>query len=229
MTETGEKADARPMPHADVTRRAIVLAAIRVIAENGVAGASLRAINVAAGSRNSSAAHYHFGTKFAVIEAAVALMRAEIAPPQEARLSALEAQAAAGPAPSPREILEALYQPYLEWVENPEYGQAAAKFCSRLLVESDAEIQELVNSVVGPSMLRALALMAQALPHLPMETLALRMFITGTNIVHGCGDLPALRMSPFGDLAGGSNAGFYEHLFDYLSGALSAVPAPSTP
>ena len=49
------------------TREALILAAERLIAEFGIDGVSLRQINTEAGQRNSSAAHYHFGSKDALI------------------------------------------------------------------------------------------------------------------------------------------------------------------
>ena len=222
LIENIEKSEGRTNVHGDETRRAIVLAAIRVIAENGVAGASLRAINVAAGSKNSSAAHYHFGTKLAMIEAAMALVWNEVSPGQKLRLDALNAQVLEGKQLAARDILEAIYRPYFELLERPEFGLPAAKFVSRLLVESDAEIQALINQSVAPLMLHMLMLMAQALPEIPNEVLATRLFITVTNVIHGSGDLAALGNSPLGDLFGGNNERFIQQLFDYLTGALTA-------
>lgn len=212
----------RANTHGDETRRAIVLAAIRVIAKNGVSGASLRAINVAAGSKNSSATHYHFGTKLAVIEAALTLLWNEVATAQQLRLDALEAQLAEGNRLAARNVLEAVYRPYFELLDQPEFGLTAAKFISRLLVESDAEIQALINRTVESQMLRVLNLLSHALPEMPPELLATRLFITVTNVIHGAGDLTALGNSPLGDLYGDNTEKFLQHLLDYLAGAVSA-------
>lgn len=48
---------------------ALIYAAERLFAENGIAGVSLRQINQAAKQKNSSAAHYHFGSRDGLIEA----------------------------------------------------------------------------------------------------------------------------------------------------------------
>src|SRR5262245_20055427 len=48
---------------------ALVLAAERLFAERGLNGVSLRQINEAAGQRNASAAHYHFGSRDGVVRA----------------------------------------------------------------------------------------------------------------------------------------------------------------
>ena len=48
-------------------REQLIAAAEHLFAESGIDAVSLRQINVAAGQKNSSAAHYHFGTKEALI------------------------------------------------------------------------------------------------------------------------------------------------------------------
>lgn len=209
----------------EMTRNAIIAAAIQSIARDGVAGASLRAINVAAGSKNSSAAHYHFGTKLALLEAACESIIAAIRPGQDTRLDALERRMADGKPVTPREVLSGVYQPYLALLLQGESGFAAAKFASRLLVESDAEIQELVNRIAAPYLFRALALLEYALPGTSRKTIVLRLFITGTNVIHGAGDIRAAINSPAGDLTEGALAGFIEKLLDYIAAAVSAPEA----
>ncbi|MFM1920799.1 MAG: hypothetical protein RLZZ303_2433 [Candidatus Hydrogenedentota bacterium] len=208
--------------HSEITRRALLLAAIRVIAEQGVAGASLRSINVAAGSRNASAAHYHFGTKLGVIEAALELLYAEVARQQDELMNALEARVAQGRPVGVREILEAAYLPYLGLINQKDFGQAAAKFVSRLLVESDADLQAMLNRQVAPIMRRCLALLQAALPQVPEPVLRIRLFITVTNVLHGAGDMPALFNSPLGNLAPENPLELLHTLFEYLEAAVSA-------
>jgi AcrR family transcriptional regulator len=48
---------------------ALIHAAERLFAENGIAGVSLRQINQAANQKNISAAHYHFGSREGLIQA----------------------------------------------------------------------------------------------------------------------------------------------------------------
>lgn len=221
-------APGRGPSHGDETRRAIILAAIRIIAANGIAGASLRAINVAAGSRNASAAHYHFGTKLAMVEAALATIHQEVARGQEPLMAALEARAGEGRPVGVREILEAAYLPYLALLSHPEFGPTAAKFMSRILVESNHEIQALINGLVAPMMYRCLALLQTALPHVDEHTLKIRLFISVTNVIHGAGDIAAVQNSPFGDLSPDSPLTMLHALFCYLTVAVSAPAEPLT-
>lgn len=210
----------------EITRNAIIAAAIASVARDGVAGASLRSINVAAGSKNSSAAHYHFGTKLALLEAACESIIADIRPGQDARLDALERRMAEGKSVTPREVLAGVYQPYLALLLKGESGFAATKFASRLLVESDAEIQDIVNRIAAPYLFRALTLLEYALPGISRRSIVLRLFITGTNAIHGAGDIRAAINSPVGDLTEGNLNGFIERLLDYIAAAVSA-PEPA--
>lgn len=224
-----EKPDTRGHAHGEETRHAIVAAAIKVIAEHGVEGSSLRSINLAAGSKNSSAAHYHFGSKLAVLEAALHLIYAEVARGQDPLFSALEARARQGRPVGVREVLEAGYLPYLALLTRPVYGPVAAKFVSRILVESDSDIQAVVNRLVAPMMHRTLALLKTALPHLSEAALQLRIVITVTNVIHGAGDIAAIQNSPFGDLSGDSPMNTIHNLFEYMTAAVSAPYVPLAP
>jgi AcrR family transcriptional regulator len=227
-TDTSEKHEHKS-GHSEDTRRAIILAAIRLIAEHGIHGASLRAINVAAGSRNSSAAHYHFGSKHSMVEAALAAIYGEVSGPQDRLFAALEERVAQGRPVGVREVLEAAYLPYLALLSTEDYGLPAAKFVSRVLVESDTEIQAVLNGLVAPAMHRGLALLRYALPHVPEDVLKRRLFITVTNVVHGAGDVQAVQNSPFGDLSGDSPLDMLHVLFEYLNAAVSAPSGAMTP
>ena len=53
-------------------RRSLVAAGERLFAERGIRAVSLREINKAAGQRNSSALHYHFGSREGLLRALLA-------------------------------------------------------------------------------------------------------------------------------------------------------------
>lgn len=216
------------LPHSDETRRAIVAAAIQEIAAHGVEGASLRAINVAAGSKNASAAHYHFGSKAALIEAGLRHVMAHVSASQEPLLAALEERTRFGRPVGVREVVEAVYLPYFALLTAPGLGPTAVKFISRVLIESNDELQAIVNELVTPIMQRCLALLRAGAPQVPEETLKLRILITITNAVHGAGDFAAMSNSPFGDMSGGNPAVLVHGMFDYLTAAIVAPPTSFT-
>ena len=57
---------------------ALVLAAERLFAEHGIAGVSLRQVVHAAGQKNMSAAHYHFGSRDGLLRAVMELRMSRI-------------------------------------------------------------------------------------------------------------------------------------------------------
>ena len=79
------------------TKRELVLAAEKLFATQGIAATTIRQINAAAGQKNQSAIHYHFGSRDAVLDAIVAL---RVSPINDARARLIdEVRAAAGDRP----------------------------------------------------------------------------------------------------------------------------------
>ena len=93
------------------TRQQLILAAERLFADRGIEGVSLREINLAAKQRNTSAAHYHFGSKDALIDAIFEFRRSEIGKRRDEILDELEH---GGRTADPRALAEALPV----WVES---------------------------------------------------------------------------------------------------------------
>src|SRR5258708_39222521 len=78
----------------------------QLIGARGVDAVSLRAINAAAES-NVAAAHYHFGSKEALVRAVLDRRMAALAEQRSQQLAPLEAD----PAPSPRAVAVVFVQP----------------------------------------------------------------------------------------------------------------------
>src|SRR4051812_3185413 len=92
------------------TREKLILAAEELFAHQGLDAVSLRQVNTAAGQRNASAAHYHFGSKDALIDAVHGYRLARVNQRRTARLAAARAR---GPL-SLRDIVEAVVLPLAE-------------------------------------------------------------------------------------------------------------------
>jgi AcrR family transcriptional regulator len=122
---------------ANETRMKLIMAGEQLIAEKGVEGVSLREVNTAAGQRNKSAAHYHFGTREGLIRA---IYDSRMERSNNRRLEILEEGDG-----SVRSLINALVLPQVEEIEN---GGAVhyAKFLARVSVHSEANIQMLQQS-----------------------------------------------------------------------------------
>ena len=105
-TSTDERAD---------TKERLLHAGERLFAEQGIHGARLRAINDLAGQRNSSALHYHFGSRMGLVEAILTRHQHVVDARLRERLDDLEAQ----PEPAPiRSLVEAVVRPLSGELEN---------------------------------------------------------------------------------------------------------------
>ena len=92
------------------TRLALILAAERIFAEEGISNTSLRRINQAAGQRNESAIHYYFGSREGLV---AAILELRTAPINAQRVELIrQARARRGDLPlESRDIAEAMSRP----------------------------------------------------------------------------------------------------------------------
>ncbi|NLV55729.1 MAG: helix-turn-helix transcriptional regulator [Acidimicrobiales bacterium] len=102
-TTTGAAADTGGPP-ADSTRDRLLAAAAELFADRGVDAVSLREINRAAGARNASALHYHFGDRAALVRAVLAPHHRDVEAARHVLLDAYEAD----PPTEPTDALAAL-------------------------------------------------------------------------------------------------------------------------
>ncbi len=110
---------------ASLTRQQLLLAALRLFAENGIHAVSLRSINQAAGARNSGAVHYHFDNKTGLLLALVDDLMDRIA---AYRGDSLQALAQRSEPASVRECLDVFYRPNWLLHFDPEVGGVSTKF-----------------------------------------------------------------------------------------------------
>ncbi|MBL7489404.1 TetR/AcrR family transcriptional regulator [Frankia sp. AgB1.9] len=143
----------------------LLTTAERLFAENGLAGVSLRQIAAAAGSANSSAVHYHFGTKDRLIEAIFAYRLPQL----------LERRALLKTRLDPDDLhghLEAHLLPVLELAESP--GNAYVSFVEQLQRSPESRRVFATQPDIYRSVQDFLADIRQLLPDIPTPLLTLR-------------------------------------------------------
>lgn len=126
---------ARKTPHdGKATREALVQAAERLFAEQGVEAPSVRSINAAAGLA-PAAVHYHFGSKEGLLDAVVHRQGDAVV----ARIVELaEELLAAESVPSPLQLVETLGRPYVELLERePVRGARWLSIAAQLSLAHD--------------------------------------------------------------------------------------------
>jgi len=161
------------MPGGD-TKERILNTAERLFSEHGFAGTSLRAITKKA-EVNLAAIHYHFGSKEALLLAALDRYAAPVNQQRLQLLQEAEEAAAEGP-PSVERILEIFVAPYFYHVlEMGERRATRARFIGRIYTEPDESIQRLVRAQFRDLGEHFLSAFARALPDLPQQEIYWRM------------------------------------------------------
>lgn len=155
-------------PPVESTRERLLNIAEQRFGEGGYEGTSLRAITVAADA-NIAAVNYHFGSKEALLRAAVARAMAPINTERRRRLDQLEA---AGD-PSVEQLIRAFVEPGLDLVlRRGDRGPVAARFIGRVAFDPSQRIRELYTAEADPVEARYLTALQAALPGTPPEAVA---------------------------------------------------------
>jgi AcrR family transcriptional regulator len=152
-----ERAD----PKSD-TKTRILEAAERLFGMNGFDAVSLREITAEA-KVNLAAVNYHFQSKEALVNAAIAR---RIEPLNTRRLALLDA---AGPNPNVEQILDAFLRPIFEIDPKP-----LGPLIGRVLSNPEMFVDRIFNVHLAPLAKRFLEAFARALPDVPLQEVAWR-------------------------------------------------------
>jgi len=174
---------AKERPEAPATEAStpdrILQAAERLFSERGIDAVSLREITTAAGV-NSAAAHYHFGSKEAVLEELFARRARPIADRRAQLLGELEDDRHGRPVVE--DVLRAFLQPALDLMETPE-GLAFTRLRARMMFERDDVKREIMARTFDATSRMAMDALARALPKLPRKELQWRFhFLLGSMV-----------------------------------------------
>jgi len=154
----------------DPTPLRLLDAAERLVGERGVEGVSLRAINAAAGS-NVAAAHYHFGSKAALVRAVLDRRMSRLALDRRDRLGAIEHEVA----PHPAAVATVIVRPLFEFGQTRE-GAGYVRFLAALGRGGD-EWLAVVDEAFRPQWELLAPVLTRALPGLDEPRRALRLKI----------------------------------------------------
>ena len=130
------------------TRDRLLQAAERLFAEHGVHGVTVRQLNAAAGVQNTSALHYHFGSRDGLVRAIVERHQAVVDADRASRLDAL------GDDPSVRDLVALVLEPLAAELGSPS-GRDYLRIVPQLLEPGTA---------VPPALGRTMAMLEERLP-----------------------------------------------------------------
>lgn len=152
------------------TKAALIRAAERLFAEKGLGGVSVRDITLAAGARNQSALHYHFGGMEELIREVFDRRYRAI---EDSRRKRLSEMALAGTDGDLGRLMEAAVGPLFEACLE-ENGRLYARFCVQLTTDPRFDLLRLVRDTGMESATHLRDRISEALVHLPEDILRTR-------------------------------------------------------
>jgi AcrR family transcriptional regulator len=205
------------------TREKLLDAAAKLFAERGVNNVSLAEIVRAAGQRNTSAIHYHFGSRDAVL---LAILERHV---PVIRARRMELLARAQVRDEPRSAAEAMVRPVTEFAQRGWRERAYLQIGSELtsyLDRASPSIQWLLRETAGHD---ALALLRDRCPPIPPEIWNERSAIATAFLGRAAADRARhLESRPRSGSDALPDEEFVENLIDMFLGAItSPVSAPT--
>lgn len=210
---------------ADIRER-LLHVAIRLFAEKGIDAVSMRAINTAAGTKNKSAVHYHFGSKLGILEAIFAMLDEQLAPVFEDLVTRVEERSVHENIPV-AELVLTNYLPLIIIYNTEGYGKNAIKLFAKMLVDSTPEYQDIYNDYLHEYTGRQYELMKKALPNKPDHHLRYQLMHGLMAMVTGLATLELMKNTPLGDVRFSTEWELVMTHVDYVTGGLTHEEASS--
>jgi AcrR family transcriptional regulator len=185
---------------AGATRVALLLAAMEEFAAHGVSGTTVRQITAAAGARNPSALHYHFGNKAGLLNQLVAFVQDWFDRTRAPQFEILEARLALGDPPSLRDSLDVFVRPYARLITEQSWGLAAIRFIATVEFEQQKAGWETLYRHTATIAERHYRLVMAATGHEGGELAQRRMLFFYDSVIQGFAMHKHLKVSFFGNL-----------------------------
>ncbi len=145
------------------TRLALIIAAERIFSEEGISNVSLRRITQAAGARNESAIHYHFGSREGVVQA---ILDHRTTPVNADRVAMLQRLSAQGRPLGSREVAEALCRPLAHYLRDSGGRSHYLRFLGMLWLDRPMW-RHFEGRTLDEGLLTSLGALSEINPHLP--------------------------------------------------------------
>lgn len=207
------------------TRLQILLAAEKLFAERGIDAVSMREVNRAAGQRNTSALHYHYGSMDGLLGAIVSY---RMEPVNERRLEILSDGDRDGRVGDIQFLAESMVRPLVEIVET-ERTNYWIRFLAQIYSSSRFDLAALVRRKSHDTSLRLLAKYVRAAaPEVPRELMNQRLVVSMRQVVHALADCQRGVLARQGGASVDNFDLFAANLVDLTAGALVAPVSKTT-
>jgi AcrR family transcriptional regulator len=211
---------ARAVAEASSTRERLLDAAARLFAERGIDNVSLAEIVRGAGQRNTSAVHYHFGSRDEILRAVLARHVPVLA---ERRRRLLERARRAGSGDL-RPAAEAIVRPVTEFAQQGWRERAYLQIGSELTAALDRTSTEVRTLMAETEGVDAWRLLRERCPGVPRDLWRARRELAIVFVGRAAADR-ARRLDRGGAVTVRSDDRFVDNLVDMLLGAMTAPTA----
>ncbi|MEJ8858206.1 helix-turn-helix domain-containing protein [Variovorax robiniae] len=208
-----------PAETGDSARR-LLETAERLFAQEGVDGVALSRIVSAAGHRNASALHYHFGSRAAIV-AHVLNMRLE--PINTLRNEMLDTIEREGRGGSVRDVFEAVVLPLQQTIASTPWGGDYVQVLAQSVLNPRILRTDLIDRSKLTGFLRVFKLLHAALPEMPAGVMDDRFSWANDNVILG------LARWSRADEASRALSNVAQDLVDYAVGGFSAPVSRKVP
>jgi len=206
------------------TRLALILAAERIFAEEGITNTSLRRINQAAGQRNESAIHYHFGSREGVV---AAILEMRTAPINEARKELIRQALtrAEGHPLDTRAIARTVAQPLIDHLRDHPEGTYYLRFQCMLWLDRPVW-KQFERDTRATGLKLAQDELIRAKPYLPRKLLRQRFGLALQMVTNALARLERMIAEGSEDAAAEALEVEYASLVDAIVAIFDAPPSP---
>ena len=206
------------------TQTALMEAAEKLIAQNGIHNVSIKDIVREAGQKNESALQYHFNNLQGLVNA---IHQRRTEQTQAKRAQMLEEMEASKSRLTLRDLCELMVYPtFLLAKADPQFRRYAAAFSHEIVLADDSALTRVSKSGGGGESGAQLGkLLRKALPHLDEPVYRARMVLA----VRMCSAAVGNHMRQKSPMKGPAADFFINNLIDALGGLLSARPSLGGP
>jgi AcrR family transcriptional regulator len=206
-------------------RRSLIAAGERLFAARGIRAVSLREINKAAGQRNSSALHYHFGSRDGLLRAIVAEHAGYV---RARRLELIDELGADRGTVDVRSAARILVEPITAPLEHGRRGRAYAQILPQVLTDAARPPSELGDFLGETAREQAYDLLAPHCASLPDRLVRERLAVLTIQTVHSVADRARIEDRSHTKWPLAPLPLFVSNLVDMFVAGLVGPPSPET-
>jgi AcrR family transcriptional regulator len=205
-------------------RELLMRTAEQLFASKGIDAVSLNEINKAAGQRNTSALHYHFGSKKALVDTIIYHHYDAIGEQINRRLDLFEQLS--DEQQTPRRLLQAMITPFADQLDS-ERGNYYLSIVSQVFMRSTDMILNGHPGIEDTARRRIYRLVQQTMMPLPAELGAARQVLYASLTFHSLANFSKVNEQKSEAVLGGKTL-FVNNLLDSLEAVINNPPSTET-